>query len=564
MLANKYTKLAILGIVVLFLIAGTMSVIDYYARPGLWLSSISFLIYCTGCILFIIYARHDLPYPKMKRDYMVLTSLLLAWLILDLLQKIVFAPINGTAGRIIWYAYYIPTTLIPNVLMFAMLRSGIYPVMRFNSWYYITFVISSILSVLVLFNDYHHLALRITDIPSEDPLVPVYSYGPLYYVIMAWAFFMFFMSVFIIYRGVRVRASMPHTKVMWNGFFLLVIYFIWWVTGKPVLKWFDHFFGLVEFMVSLLILSLEISIRFCVIRSNFNYTEFFEYSTICGSIYDSTGVRYRTKNYIRTTKEQRRKALLRPEYLDDSHRIVGKHIKGGRLFWVEDITPVKELSEQLKEMRDGLRQENDLINAENEIKKRRKTADEQNMLLSLLSKNVNPYIKAIESILDKADMFDEEKFKEELALACVYKVFVKRYCNMILMSQDDKELNLFELRSALAESLDYLSLNKVETQLRFAGNKHYDAQVIIGAYMVYQTAVEAVIGKIYRTEVAVNEHDSGFKMDIDIYGRNIPCITGDIKRHSTNINKLGGSLEVLCNPGHIMVFINFREGGSNE
>lgn len=107
-----------------------------------------------------------------------------------------------------------------------------------------------------------------------------------------------------------------------------------------------------------------------------------------------------------------------------------------------------------------------------------------------------------------------QDFMKTLPRLCLLTAYVKRRCNMELLSEDGS-LPLEELEAALTESLEYLKLNGVENALSFTGGGRLPAGLVISAYehlhVLASDALDAMQSLVLRVcGAAASEGEAAF------------------------------------------------------
>ena len=280
-----------------------------------------------------------------------------------------------------------------------------------------------------------------------------------------------------------------------------------------------------------------------VIRSNYNFLEFYTASTISSSLVDADGtVRYQTSGIIPSTREQRLESLNHNVYLDRDHRLSGRYIPGGYAFWTDDLSQFNELGQRLTESREQLEEENNLIKAENEIIARRSKADERNKIYDLMARSVSPELDTIEYLIRSASP-DSPDFKDKLSEACIYKAYIKRYCNMMLLAQDSDELSSFELENSIRESMQYIELNGVECDYLKFGEGFYPAEALLLAYAIFDRAVvKAQNLETLTVELSANER--ALRLSVHLGGKGIYIDEKSLEEFDSRLEALGGSKRI--------------------
>ena len=487
---SKYTKHVFGGMIGLYFLCGLFRYFDIIF-PGIpfRFSALSFVGFCGIIISFIFYTQKDLPQQYSRNYYLVMLGMLLLWQILDLLL-ILMPTINDTVTHLLWYLIYVPMLYIPACFLLGVAHYEVPQFQRLPWPWALVHLVSCGFIGLVLTNDFHRLVFDFTD--SRNAAY-VHSYELGYFLLMGWSFSMYIAAILLIRRRANLDGVKGSRMYLILILLLLFVYNVWYVSGMPIFPRFIEIFTLQDFMLLATILPLEIAIRRGHVRSNYNYNEVIEASTISLTIEDNAGnLFFHTNKSFPITDYDRQRARAGSHYIDSNHLLHSQRIDGGRAFWVEDMSPINALTASLRELQEDLEQQNDIIQAENDMIARSAKADEQNRLYSMLMRMADPQLQKLSDILSHMNA-DDEDFREKLAKACIYKVYVKRFSNLCLLSQESSEMDLFELRSALMESSEYLQLNNINTAIQVNGSGTFPSGLLVQLYSFFQQMVEGLL-----------------------------------------------------------------------
>ena len=491
---NQSTKVLIVACALLYLLGGVFHYVDkHYAESlPLRLSAISYLAYCTICILAFIYTRKNLPQPITRRYMLIGISLLLAWEFAIMGRELII-PVDHIVNRYLWYFYYVPAIGISNMVVLVSLYYNRNPDDKVPVSWYLTLIPSLASIILVFTNDSHRIAFTFPEGIENFHIIYKYNIG--FYLIIAWVFLLILGGVIIMYTRAKQQVLGKGLRLVVFGFALAIIYFVWSLTGKKYITFVDDMYGVPEVFMGILVVAMAGCISNGLIRANFNFQELFECSNLGAILVNKSGtIRYRSKDSINPSKEQMDEAIDHNIYIDNNTRFQGERLKSGAIFWLDDMSSINTLAEELNEVHNRLEQENSLINAENQMIERRSKADEQNRLYNLMARGVEEELNKI-SIVMKGTSPEDSDFKEKMALGCLYKSYVKRFCNLMLLKQDSEMLHSFDLVASIRESIEYVKLNGIQTSYKTRGEGVFPADKMLYLYRVFQDTIEVVVNK---------------------------------------------------------------------
>ena len=127
---------------------------------------------------------------------------------------------------------------------------------------------------------------------------------------------------------------------------------------------------------------------------------FLSESTVAAQIVDGQGKpMYRAKGAPLLTGEQLQTAVWGAVMLDANARLQSAPVQNGRVYWVEDVSRIHRIREQLAEVNAQLSEENELIRAENELKRQYAQIEEKNRLMDAMIRLVQPQLLQIHGLL---------------------------------------------------------------------------------------------------------------------------------------------------------------------
>ena len=567
MYINRSTRTRILFMFGLFLIAVIAKLVEFSAvQFPARLSAFAEVCYFAICIIAVVYVERSIVNRMARIQTIAVIVMTLLWQVIRLFE-ISATPMDSHLEMHLWYSYYYPTTLIPNLLFLATKNARLHDSQKIDNKWYLTLIVSLVLATLVQFNDYHYWAFSF---PLGDQLFHLkFTVGPLYFIAMGWVFLLIFGIAYELYF------SAPNSRI--KKYRWVIILYVLLVGGY--LTWFVLIAnggmdgGIVravladpEIWMVFVLVEIELAIRLGFIRSNSNYDELYMASTIPNAIMDSNfNVIYRSTVSAVSTPEQREKAIEKSAYIDDDRRLHGQKISGGYSYWIEDLSAINSGARELSIVREVLRQDNDLIKAENDMIERRTKTEEKMKLYGMLSKNVEPQLKEIDALIHSCDP-SSPAFKSYLKRACVYKAYIKRLSNLILLGNQDDNLNSFELQSSLRESIEYLKLNDIDCNLISSGMAEFPSERMVLAYSIYQDIVETNLEWLKRVLVKFDVGEDRFNLGILVTSKGE---SGErlekINEYTKQVEEYGGSL--IYNTRGESVYIDMeipKKGGPKD
>lgn len=473
----------------LFILAGVFRQLDRAAPP---LPSAVFflltnLIYIGLAVAWGFSISHRILHRGVRRYLMLGCAMAVLWLFLRAVKYRFFEA--GEINRYLWYLYYVPQVLAPLFSLFAALQMGRREDEAFSGWWHLMYLPAALLIGGVLTNNLHHQAFR--PALGAETLEAAYIHGWVYYLAMTWSVALLLATGVMVYRKCRVCES---RRLAWvpflafgGGFALCALSFanLYTLHKTP------------ECLCLTFAAFWESCLQVGLVPTNGYYRYFFAESTAAAQIVDSQGrTRYRAQSAPVLTRQQLREAAREPVLLDADTRLQSAPIRGGRVYWVEDISGINRIRAQLSEVNAQLSEENELIQAENELKRQRAEIEEKNRLMDAMLRLVEPQLLQINRLL-------EDGTAQSLKHVCLLGAYVKRRVNLALICEKKETVPAEELTHCIRESLTYLTQYGVACALYQEGSGSVGSRDAQTAYDFFEDCLEAALPSLSAMMVRV-------------------------------------------------------------
>lgn len=474
----------------LFVLAGVFRQIDYEIPP--LPSAVCFvltnLIYIGLAMAWGFSISSRILHRNVRRYLLLGCTMAVLWMFLRAVKYRFFLT-DPDITRHLWYLYYVPQILAPLFSLFAALElgrrdgDGIFPRWR------LLFIPAALLICGVLTNDLHQMAFRA--VPGAATLEADYTHGWLYFLAMAWTIALLLITGTIIYRKCRVLECRNYAWVplivFLGGFALCALSFANIYTFHKMPECFCLTFAALW----------ESCLQVGLLPTNSHYRYFFSESTIAAQIVDRQGHPiYRAKNAPVLSHDQLEAAAREPILLDANTRLQSAQIQDGRVYWVEDIAKINRIREQLAEINAQLSEENELIQAENALKRQRAQIEEKNRLMDAMTGLVQPQLQQINRLL-------EDGGAKNLKSVCLLGAYVKRRVNLALICEKKAAVPVEELTHCIRESLTYLTQYGAVCALHQEGSGNVVSRAAQLAYDYFEDCLEAALPSLSALMVRV-------------------------------------------------------------
>lgn len=461
--------------------------------PGKAISfTLSFAIY-TGVIITWGISVYRRLLPSASRRYPVISALLMVLWIVIRAFRYRLVPDGHPMNTVSWYAYYIPQILLPLMFFFSALSVRMRETYAPARAWRLLYIPAVLLIVGVLTNDTHELAFRFLSDSVRG--AEKYEYSWLYYTVVAWNVGLFLHGVAVI--SVKVRHS-PARQRLWQVLIWLVIYVSYLlllagVSLLPATRPLRLPYEYPEISCMMMIAVWESCIRTHLIPSNSEYPYFFSRASVSAQITDDAGhAVYRAEDAPVLTTAQMASAESAPVFLDRDTRLSSRAIRGGRVYWTDDLSDLNRRNDELTALTGTLSEETDLLAAENKLKQKKAHIRERTEIYESVATAVRPQLETLQELLSglHARAPDANRILSE---ACVYGAYLKRRSNLVLLSADTDVIPAGELALCLRESLTYLRLCGVECSLSDALEGILSARDALLIYDFFEWAIERTL-----------------------------------------------------------------------
>ena len=412
-------------------------------------------------VLSAAYALHIYNRVVDRRVRTMLTLSACMIVLLAFLRAVKYLALRapGAPARYVWYLYYLPIIAMPTFLLFAAFYHDLRPGRRLPPAAFLPATVSSVLVIGILFNDLHFLAFSFR--PAFENWDADYSRGPLYYIGVIWALLLLFSAVGVFAHKSRLSACkkltvLPLIPII--AALLLILTFLF--DKQPRINDVNVF----EFQDILCFFSAcftECCLAIGLIPSNEDYFALFRLSSVSAAVTNDSG------NVVyASSRSALRDGELPPEetpvMLDKNTRLYSAPVRGGTVWWQDDLTAINRVNAELAETESRLHEESVLITLQNKLETERAQTREKNRVYDLIAQNVRAQSEKIAALAKKTRQGDggretKSGVSQELKRICFYGAYIKRRANMTLLFEDGEPVDGKELIFALDESLRALT-----------------------------------------------------------------------------------------------------------
>ena len=413
-------------------------------------------IYCA----WVIYLNKHVVQKKMRQYLTAIGCLMVCWFFLRTVKYHIL--LDPLGGHICWYLYYIPMILIPTFgLSATLLMDG--EEKKTTKWITgILLFFSVVLIVCVLTNDLHQQVFRFEGpIPYSDKN---YGYGILFMLIQLWI-----IACLVIMEILLVKKSrIPDRKRFWLPVIPGLLLLGWNIANLLRLPFIKTFAGDMTAICCLLMAAIFQGCILCgLIQTNSRYFELFQATGgLDAEITDDSFRRYYfSGEFPELSKDLRDSIIAKSSVQERGIRINHLPVKGGHLFWSEDISVLLDQYQDIQEQQEELTARNQLLRKTYKKEADRRKLEEQNRLLNIIQSQTSRQYELLSHYMEKLEQTDSrEEYELILSKIVVIGTYLKRWKNLMLTRYSSREdsLTMADLKQSLAESCENLKLCEIK------------------------------------------------------------------------------------------------------
>ena len=468
-------------------------------------------IYCA----WVIYLEKHVVHKKMRRCLTAIGCLMVFWFFV---RTVKFHILHDPFGEhVCWYLYYIPMILIPVLGLAAAMFFGEKDEEKTVRRIKILLTVAVVLIVSVFTNDLHQMVFHFAKQPpfSDND----YSYGILFMVIQGWMLICLTGMEIILIRKSRI----PGKKQFWLPIIPGILLLGWNIGNIFRLPFIQTFAGDMTAVCCLLMAAIYQGCILCgLIQTNNRYFELFQTSGgLDAEITDYSFQRYyHSGDFPQLSPELRSMIVNRSFVQEQGIRINHIPIRGGHLFWSEDISVLLDQYQDIREQQEELTARNRLLKKTYQKEAERRKAEEQNRLLNMIQSQTAGQLELLSQLMDELEKTESrERYNWILGKIVVVGTYLKRRKNLVLTqyTSDGNLLTMEDLRQSIAESCDSLKLCKIRAAYYVeSGDVQLNADDILKCYDTFEWLVEQLSDVMHSIFYRVSQIDEDLRISVHI------------------------------------------------
>ena len=259
-----------------------------------------------------------------------------------------------------------------------------------------------------------------------------------------------------------------------------------------------------------------------LIQTNNRYFELFQTSGgLDAEITDHSFQRYyHSGDFPELSPELRRVIIDRSSVQEQGIRINHIPIRGGHLFWSEDISVLLDQYQDIREQQEELTARNRLLQKAYQKEAERRKTEEQNRLLNMIQNQTAGQLELLSQFMDELERTESrEQYDRILGKIVVVGTYLKRRKNLVLTqyASDGNLLTMEDLRQSLAESCDSLKLCRIRAAYYVENvDVQMNADDILKCYDTFEWLVERLLDIMQSVFYRVSQIDDALRISVHI------------------------------------------------
>lgn len=447
-----------------------------------------FIVIFTIWTVRLYYKLYD---KKTKRYILLIGILIIFWMLIRIIKGILN---NLLLERMCWYLYYLPLIFIPTLYYISSM--SLLSKMS-NKRRIFIYLVSCILFLLVLTNDYHYLVFKFNKSILE---FNDYTHYIGYYLICVWIFYLFSKSLvyLAIYRmkiKKDLKGFLPFIVIL-----LGLLYTILYVIDTPYIRNIN-----MSIVNSLLIcIGIELALYLNLIPNNDRYISIFSKSYLDMAIVSLNGKLMYTTNSFSVIPSYIVKDIesskVKDNYIDKCITYEVKKNKDSYVILKKDLSNIHSIEQEIK------RQRKELLTQQKSLKLEEKTTKElyeiqlRKEVIQKVEDNLNKKRSIAKDILSNSSVTKSnlEKVRRIIIYSKKKSMLMISSLNEDIYNEEGIKVLLMELFSSMNKVNGYVSINDMIS---------IKGEVMSLIYDIIYELIESNLGKSIMVFITRNKSD---------------------------------------------------------
>ncbi len=445
----------------------------------------------------------------------------LSWmaLLLILLRGIKYSAFSevGVLARHTWYFYYLPLLLLPLLLFYISLLVSPKENTRITKAWLWPLLVTAFFILLVLTNDLHQRIFRFqAGFVNWDH---AYTYGVLFYALIVWQYALYLAAIIFLIGKCRVGCARRHAWVLMIPTVIGTVMNILLLTGQMPRMNGIYIVQFPEAHIFTIAIVLECCIQLGLIPTNNDYGKIFRRLSISAQITDGRGTPVYVSSFAVPLTD---KQFSQPDGARiEKHTVLRKmKIPGGFGFWREDMERLDRLSDELAATKEELLKEAELIRLRGELKEKQAKIEQRTQVYDRIAKRTQRQSQRISELARTARSSEDTSVKEGCrGRITLFGAYIKRYANLMLLSQEEGVFLAGELGLSVAEVFRYLNFYGIPGEIICDADCAVRADAALAVFEAFETLLEENLPTLGGAFVNLGEADTEvlFKLTLESF-----------------------------------------------
>ncbi len=463
--------------------------------------------YILSGVLFFVFildwgtrVRRTIIQDRIRKHLNLVVIMMLLWVVLRTMR---YVTTDADLQRIWWYCYSIPMMGLPLFGFKISKYLGMDNSYVLPNKFLVLDAITGVILMFALTNDLHFWVYTVDD---TDPLHIVFTINSGYYVMIAWISLLCLLAIFNILHKSRTSFSKYYYMYplvvisLGGGYTVYNFLYTQLYHREPLIE-----AGAMTCWVY--IAMWETMITLGLIPSNHDYVDFFNASSLSAYITDKRGKALHLSLGAEAISREEFEELRKTDSLQISEYKEARvsPISDGFVVYVNDMTEVQELIEELEDVRENLTGEQLLLEKIAEAEAARVRIEEKERLFRKMSDASHKQVTEVRELLDAARTEEGNELREIWQKILVLGTFLKRHSNLLLIGESGRFTTSTELKLSLQQSLENLHLSGPVTGMLIEEDKNLEVDWVIRCYVLFEALIEHYFNRLVSIHVMFNQ-----------------------------------------------------------
>lgn len=468
-------------------------------------------LYCA----WIIYLHKHVVHKRMRQYLTSIGCLMVFWFLLRTIKYHIL--LDPLGGHICWYLYYVPMILIPTLGLAATLLLDERNEKKIKGIHIGLLLPAVILILCVLTNDLHQYVFRFSLKPPYSD--NNYSYGSLFIAVQAWII----LCLITMEAALIHKSKIPGKKRFWLPIIPGILLLGWNICNILQVSFIKTIAGDMTAVCCLLMAAIfQSCILIGLIPTNSRYFELFQATGgLHAEITDNFFQRYyHSGEFPELDKELRECIIAKSSVQEHGLRINHIPVKGGHLFWAEDISVLLDQYQDIQEQQEELTARNQLLQKTYQKEAQQRKIEEQNRLLSMIQSQTSRQYELLSLYMKQLELTKSRKeYDRILSKIVVVGTYLKRWKNLVLTrySSQEDSLTMADLKQSLAESCESLKLCEIRAVYFVQDReKQLRADDVLRCYEFFEWLMEQLFDVVHSVFFRVTQIEEKLQISVHV------------------------------------------------